>query len=142
MQTHFLECVIFVLFHALDRLCSASCGQGALQEAQDSWFPCRMSAPPSWLLPAPTPHIRACNFELENLRCKHAGSVAAGEDQKESDPSSPPPPSRNRAVGQPWGQWASLAPTPRGEAEKKAFIVKKNSFQKEQWDLGELGYGE
>ena len=45
-------------------------------------------------------------------------------------------------MGQPWGQWASLAPTPRGEAEKKAFIVKKNSFQKEQWDLGELGYGE
>lgn len=101
-----------------------------------------MSAPSSWLLPAPTPRIRACNFELENLRYKLACCVAAGEDQKESDPSSHPLPLGNRAVGQPWGQWASLAPTPRGEAEREAFIVKKSSFQKEQWDLGELGYGE
>ena len=45
-------------------------------------------------------------------------------------------------MGQPWGQWASLAPTLEGEAEKEAFLAKKSSFQKEQWDLGELGYGE
>lgn len=65
-----------------------------------------------------------------------------GKIRKNRIPPSPPPPLGNRAVGQPWGQWASLAPTLRGEAEKEAFLIKKSSFQKEQWDLRELGYGE
>lgn len=61
----------------------------------------------------------------------------AGKNEIESDSPSPSLTPGRRAVGQPWSQWSTLAPTPRGIVEKEAFIFKKSSFRKEQWNLGD-----
>ena len=129
-----------VLFHALDLLCSASCRAGCSAGGP---------GPPGCKVvhlltgcqrhpPAPTPRIRACNFELKTLlRCKRVCCFTAGKDEIESDSPSPSLIPGRRAVGQPWSQWSTLAPTPRGNVEKEAFIFKKSSFRKEQWNLGD-----
>lgn len=78
-------CFVHLAFSAL-----RAAGRELYRKPRTPGFPCRMSAPSSWLLPAPTPRIRACSFELENLRYRHACCVPAGEDQKESDPSPTP----------------------------------------------------
>lgn len=81
-------------------LCELQAGCSAGRPGRPGFLAGSQLHPPGCSLP-PTPRIRACNFELENLRYKHACCFAAGEDQKESDP--PPP------LPHPWGTelWAS-----------------------------------